>query len=86
MSGMFSAVLLTITGISCVYLVFKYANYNHWLHTIGLSLIGIWSLARLPVKLVVGYTEPIHLMLHLGLTCLMLGLIIGRGRIIAWHT
>ena len=73
MTGAISFILLSLVGLSCAYLLFT-RNFiaNIW-ETIGFSLIGIWSLARLPVKAITGETELVHMMLHIGLAAYFIG-------------
>ena len=46
----------------------------------GVALIGLWALARLPVKAMGGTTEPVHLVLHVGLALLSIGMALHRWR------
>lgn len=82
MSGTISFVALLFVGIACAYVVFSSKYNDNIFERLGFSAIGVWSLARLPVKLNTAYTEPIHLLLHLGLLSLLIGFILHMHH---WH-
>jgi hypothetical protein len=86
-----SALCLAIIGALCLVGVF-HPRYDDTLgERLGMSLVGMWTLARLPIKvaqvfdLVDGDTEPVHLMLHIGLASFALGMAWAKWRAFKRH-
>jgi hypothetical protein len=73
MTGGISFALLLIVGILCGHAVLIDLTKKNIFETLGYSLIGIWALARLPEKFMTLHTEPIHMILHVGLFLLVGG-------------
>lgn len=81
-----SAICMAVIGTLCVVGVF-YHRYDDTIgERLGMSLIGMWTLARLPVKVaqafnqIDGDTESVHLMLHIGLASFALGMAWAKWR------
>ena len=68
--GYISILCLLITAITCTLLIFDQGYHDTLLERVGLSLVSIWAIARLIHKLSVPYSEPVHVILHLGMGCL----------------
>jgi hypothetical protein len=81
MSALISALCLALVGVLCVVGVF-HPRYEDTLgERIGMSMVGLWCLARVPTKLWEGAeTEPVHLLLHIGLASFALGMAIAKYR------
>lgn len=70
-----SVVCLSVVGAICTIGVF-YSGYKESLfERIGASLLAIWCFERVRFKIVTpAETEPIHLILHVGMAVFFLGL------------
>ena len=73
---MISILCLSVTGALCGAAVFSHRFDDNLLQRVGLSAVALWCLARLPEKVASMHTEPVHLVLHLGLACYAVGLAI----------
>lgn len=80
MSGTISIVCLFLTGVLCVVGVFHPLYKDTLGERIGMSLIGIWCMARVPVKLVDLDTEPVHMLLHVGMAVFACGMAVAKYR------
>lgn len=74
MSGAISIICLSVVGLLALAGVASRLYDDGMLERIGLSLISMWSFARVAVKFDDPYTEPVHLILHLGMLALALGI------------
>lgn len=81
MAALLSALCLAIVGVLCVVGVF-HPRYDDTLgERLGMSLVGLWCLARVPTKLLEDAdTEPVHLLLHIGLASFALGMAFAKYR------
>lgn len=71
--GLISIVALSLVAVLCVVGVF-HSRFDDTLgQRLGMSLIGIWCILRVQTKLSTMDTEPVHLMLHVGLACYATG-------------
>lgn len=79
---MISILALSITGSLCAVAIFSHRFDDNLLQRIGLALVALWCLARLPEKIASMHTEPVHLVLHLGLCAYAVGMAVkvARGR------
>lgn len=67
-----SILCLAVTATLCTVGVF--ARFDDTLtQRIGLSLVAIWCILRVEEKLSSQYTEPVHIVLHLGLMVYAVG-------------
>lgn len=65
--GILSIAALSIVAILCGIGVF-HPMYDDTLgQRLGMSLIGVWCILRIQVKLTEFDTEPVHMVLHIGL-------------------
>lgn len=81
MSAALSVLCLAIVGGLCAVGVFHPRYQDTLGERIGMSLVGLWCLARLPVKLASGAaTEPVHLMLQVGMASFALGMAWAKWR------
>lgn len=81
MTAMISALCLSVVGALCVVGVF-HPRYDDTLgERLGMSLVGLWCLARVPSKLLEDAdTEPLHLLLHIGLASFAMGMALAKYR------
>ena len=71
--GMVSIVALSLVAFLCLLGVF-HPRYDDTLgQRIGMSMIAIWCILRVQVKFTELDTEPVHLLLHIGLACYATG-------------
>jgi hypothetical protein len=81
MSSLLSAACLAVVGLLCIVGVFHPRYKDTLLERIGMSLVGLWCLARIAVKVSAGeQTEPVHLLLHVGLACFAVGMAAAKWR------
>lgn len=71
--GIISIVALAVTGALCTWGVFSGAYDDTLLQRVGMSCLALWCWARLPIKLETLETEPVHLVLHVGLAVYAVG-------------
>ena len=67
LDGVISIVALSIVATLCVIGVFHPRFDDTLGQRIGMSIIGSWCLLRIPVKFGTFDTEPVHLLLHIGM-------------------
>jgi threonine/homoserine efflux transporter RhtA len=67
LDGLVSIVALSIVGGLCVVGVFHPRFNDNFVQRVGLSMLGIWCILRIYVKVETMDTEPVHLFLHIGL-------------------
>ena len=79
--GYISIFCLLFVAIACTALVFDHGYRDTLLERIGLSMISIWAVDRIIVKLENPQTEPLQLILHLGMGCLAVVCICRRYKI-----
>ena len=73
LDGMISIVALSVVALLCLLGVF-HPRYDDTLgQRIGMSVIAVWCILRIQVKLTDFDTEPVHMLLHLGMLSYALG-------------
>ncbi len=73
LDGIISIVSLSLVAALCVVGVFHPRFDDTLGQRVGMSLIGIWCILRVQAKLTAFDTEPVHLILHVGLACYACG-------------
>ena len=70
-----SVVCLSLVGTICTVGVFYQGYKESLFERIGASLLAVWCFERVRFKVAIsGETEPIHLILHVGMAIFLLGL------------
>ena len=73
MDGYVSICALSIVAVLCLVGVFS-SHFDDTLgQRVGMSLIAIWCIARVQTKMLDPDTEPVHLLLHIGLASYAIG-------------
>ena len=74
MTGITSIILLSLVGLLCLVGVFHPLYKDTLAERIGMSLVGVWCLARVGAKIDDPHTEPVHMMLHVGMAVFAVGM------------
>ena len=67
LDGIVSIVALVIVAVLCLVGVFHPRFDDTLGQRVGMSMIGIWCILRVQTKLTSFDTEPVHMILHIGL-------------------
>lgn len=73
LDGLVSILALSLVAVLCVVGVFHHRFDDTLGQRIGMSLIGVWCILRVQAKLTTFDTEPVHMILHIGLACYACG-------------